>query len=377
MKKLFGVSDGIMLANLQAPIIETKLNGDGKSIENGFSLHNVFLFSAISTAIILVIAGIIQGRKYKTEEANFLYVNGVFSLLYGIIMAVFSLFAGISYKEKVEGVSAVLSVSYPFFGTLITTFFLAFLFHGVGYLFSINFRKSTGHLVHMIPYGEAIHQAFATVIRGSIFVFVSLFAYVVIKLNDFKDVLSFFTPFRSVMETFKDSILYIASIVLQISQYIFGLLHFGKVGFTTGRNTELGTIEYGLLSGFSLKGEAVRNQAFFNGINMSTFNLYLWLGVLILLLLFLWSGYRIAQQGENVVQHVLIFSLCYGVFMAMLSVVTKFSFETIESGVGTTSNVVFSIGLGPISMFIRATILAGVVAYGGTWIAKMRERQNK
>lgn len=381
-KKLMGVSDIVMMSNLQNPEITFHASGNemGKSISMGVDvlIKNGLLIYLLIPFLSLFAAGIFAGRRNKiTSLSEYLYDGAGIAVFYSIILTIVSLFAGFSFNTNLQDLNMVIDINnhYSFSKTFFMTLIIGFLFSSLGILFSIRFRKTTGHLSEWIPYGEAIHQAISVPVRGTFILFMIVFAFLSSKISDLKDVLGSElegTPFSEFLDK---SYGLLISLSIQLGSYIWNLLHFASLSLTSKDDNNVGSIGYRVFGGIKATGSAKDSD--FSSIagilSSADIGFYLKLAILIPIGLLLWSGFHIAKQ-PNLFKNLLVFSFVYALFMLMIVAVSDlgFSFSFVNAGSHYTASMM--LGFSPVIMFISSFIFSFVFAYAGSWIDKLRTR---
>lgn len=385
LDQLFGISDIVMAANLQNPIVTVKAfqerNGDREERTATAEAKNGFLLYLLIPFIGLFAAGIFAARRnHSTRLEDHLANAAGIALLYALFMTLFSLFAGFSYDfsidEKRMNLGVDINTDYSLFKVLFMTFIFGFLFSGLGSLFATAYRKTTGHLSEWLSSGEAIHQAMAIPVRG-IFIFsIGLFVYLSIKLAEFKEAVSFLLD-SSMEEILNKSYILVATVSVQLGSYLWNLLHFSPLTFMLQDDRQEGTISYGVFSGFEATGEA-RDTDFFmleHMLEQADLDIYLKLAMLIPVALFLWAGYKIACKS-HVIKNLIIFSLVYAVMMAALASFTDIGFAfSAESGLRSDreTTAAAELGFGPVGTFIKSLLLSFVFAFLGTFFHRWKK----
>ncbi|MCM3568998.1 zinc ribbon domain-containing protein [Neobacillus mesonae] len=382
--KVVGVTDIFMMSNLQNPNITVKASGDisfggQESISVDLLAKNGLLIYLLFPFIGLLAAGIYAGRKTRgLDLPNRLVDAAGIAIIYSIFSTIISLFAGFSYHTNLHQMGMSLSLEmnthYSFFKTFLITLLIGFVFSSFGILFSTNFKRITGHLSKMVPFGEAIHQAIAVPIRGILILFVLFFVYFMSLIAKFKEQLGFEiegTPLAGLLDK---SYTIITGLSLQFGTYLWNLLNFSSLTFTGQEDQDKGTISYHVFTGIHGSGEDVESDlediaAFITSYDIGVYAKF---ALVIPIVLLIWAGIRIASQ-PNVMKSLVVFSGLYAVIMMVIASFADvgFSFTSKES---TDDPYSFSMMLGfsPFSTLICSFIFSFVLAYAGTWINRLR-----
>ncbi|WP_042354139.1 zinc ribbon domain-containing protein [Bacillus rubiinfantis] len=383
--KLIGVTDIIMMANLQNPTVTVKAAGDlgfdSGSISFDVLAQNGFLLYLLIPFIGLFAAGIYAGRKTRGLDAmNRLTDAAGIAIIYAVFCTIVSLFAGFSHEANMSqmGIKMSLSINthYSFFKTLLMTLLFGFMFSSLGILFSTNFRRITGNLREMIPAGEAIHQAIAVPFRGILIFFVIIFIALASQIAKFKEQLGFELDGTPLEDILNKSYSLVASASVQLSTYIWNLLHFASLTLSGQEEADKGSLSYHLFSGFHMTGEGIDSdlEAISSFIVSSDIGMYLKFALIIPIVLLVWAGFRIAKQ-QKVMKNLAIFSVLYAVIMMGIASFTDIGFAATTAEGGDIYKLSMMLGFSPFSTLIFSFIFAYICAFAGSWIYKLSAKQ--
>lgn len=380
---LIGISDIVMLANLQNPDITIKGTGAisifSQSGSIGVVTHNGFLIYLLIPFIALFTAGIFAGRRNnRTNLSDRLYDALGIALLYSVVFTIVSFFAGFHYHfpVKVNPVTVDFDIDtrYSFLRTFFMTLLFGFVFSSLGILFSINFKKITGHLEEWIPSGRAVHQAIIVPFIGLFALFIGLFIYLTSKFSDFKEQIGPEVSGTPIAVLLDKSTSMIASLSVQLGDYVWNLLHLAPLTFLMNSQSEsiTGSVSYSIFSGFSGTGDTSNGLEFLQSALSSTdIEMYLKFALILPIALFIWSGFRISKQ-PNQIKNLIVFSIVYAIIMSGIASFSNIGFN-VTAGIGTESgNMSMSLGFGALGTFIRSLLFSFVFAYLGTWITKLK-----
>lgn len=381
-KSFFGISDIVMMSNLQNLSMTFDIKGtvdgeDGK-IHADAKAKNVFLIYILIPLIGLFAGGIFAGRKNRITQPEKVFSHAAWiAIIYTLFMSIFSLFAGYSFHTNVNvgGTSLLIDfkANYSFIKTLLMTLLFGFSFSCLGILFSITFRKATGHLADWYPSGEAIRLAIVIPFSGIALFTFSLFIYFSSKLSDFKHEFSSYllnTPLEKLLD---HSYVLIASLSVQLGSYIWNLLHLSPLQLLIDMRDMKGSLTYNPFSGFKITGDSSLNTFSLNSSLFTTdIEMYLKLAIFIPIALFIFAGFRIGKK-PNLLKNLIIFSAVYAVIMCVLTAITNLGFTLNAQITGQTPvNMSMDLGYGNAGTFIRSLLLSFVFAYLGTWINKLK-----
>lgn len=368
---LFGLTDMVMVSHFMAPVLKADINIDEPVSVNMKLFSGVMIFLLIPMLSLFVSGIIYQKITKEISPANLFYGSIAVGILYGLLLAIVSLFSGFDYGIKNKFLSINIHTSYSIFSALIKGFGFAFLFSFIGMLFSINFKKATGHLSQVHIYGEAIHQGISTFFR-------SMLAFSVISIIIFKMTTDRYI--NQIAELFGDaaaekiinkSFQFALVIGTQIGLYIWNLASFGTLQFIKRSVNEESELSYSLFKGAEASGGFTHSDYLYNFqeiIDGSDFGFYTKLGILLLIILFIWSGYRISKNASNTLASIAIYGFVYSLLISLLIAITKFHF----SASGNEFSLEVILGFSAIKGFIKNYLISFIFAYAGTFIGKWK-----
>jgi hypothetical protein len=379
--KLVGISDILMLLNLQNPDISFKASG-GTGLESGsitahVLVQNGFFIYLLIPFIGLLAAGILAGRKnQRTNLPERLYDAIAIGFLYSIFFTIVSFFAGFSYHGNlnidVANISLDIHTTYSWIKTFFMTLLFGFLFSGLGILFSINFKKVTGHLEEWLPSGRAIHQAIVIPFIGSFLFFIGFLIYLVSKFSQFKDQVLGGVSGTPLADAVNKSTGMIVTLSVQMASYVWNLLHFAPMTFSLQEKTVTGTVSYSIFSGLTATGAGLDSlSGMQSALSTTDIEMYLKFALIIPAALFIWAGFRLAKQ-PGLLKNLLVFSVVYAIIMSGIAAFSVIGFNANANAVGDTENMYISLGFGPMVTFISSLIFSFVFAYLGSWIPKLK-----
>lgn len=389
LDSLYGFTDMVMASHLNSPTIKLNLKGrvDGEEghMEGKAGLTLSFLVYLLIPVLSLFISGILYGRNHKEVQIEEKVYTAIgIGLLYGAVLSIFSLFSGFSYDvnihEEFTKISLDVGTSYSLLQAVLAGFILGTVFSFIGILFSIDYRRFTGHLTQAGAFGQAVHQGFSTFVRGFVIMAGTTILIFISKFNTMKEDLELFVGMGpEVFEKLLEKTTAFAVLIgTQIGSFILGLVHFSPLTFNFDIESEgeSGGISYSLLSGFTSEGDTELEDALFLWDlfgNSSDLSLFLKFAVLVPILLFIWSGYQIAKSGASSFTSLGAYSFTYALFLALLTSISSFSFEFSYRGtdMGLEKNSLF-LGVGTIGIFIRSFLFSYLFSYIGTYISRWR-----
>lgn len=364
----FGFSDMVMNSHLITPTYNLSADIQDSNENNTFegSLHFSFTFVIylLIPMLALFIGGMFAGRKrVNVSMVERLYSALCTGAIYGIILAFFSLFSGFGYDVNVAKDASRfkldIDASYSFIKSLFIGLTVGTTVTFIGMLFSINYRQFTKHLTRTIPFGEVIHQAFSTLVRGLLVISVIM----MLALMSSKDKISAVMDFLP-LDDLSDKVgLFIITVGAQAGSILWNLAHLAPLHLDNlGSSDDL--LTFSILGG--LKGNGL--EEFFGG--MVDIPLYLYLVFLLPIALFAWSGYQMKKSNQASLKHIAIYSLIYAILIGFVSYLTQMNIKV--DGTNQETPLQAFIGFSIFGTFIRAFIFSYIFAYVGGYIAKRK-----
>ncbi|MCQ6264530.1 zinc ribbon domain-containing protein [Fictibacillus sp. WQ 8-8] len=374
---LVGVTDWILASHMVDSTIHAGIKGSAgeetHSSSADFETKSGVLILLLIPFIGLVAGGYFYAAKNKSEAlANRFSAALIIGAVYALVLAILSFFAGFSYNLSVneEFMKMHLSIDtdYSFWGSLFNGFVIGTLFSFLGTLLHLGAFKTTGHLSSRLSYGEPIHQAASTLVRGVILTTLVLFIVSVIKIND-EAAPSEDVPWTAVFV-----------FITQLGLYVWNILNFSTFKFQGTADGDSGSLHLSLFSG---AGGTATDNSIVSGFRYAieeTLNLdaYMYLGLLIPVLLFLYAGYRIYLKSQNFNKDLLIFSAVYSVLLTFIITATRLAITVSgdlmnQMSMDDMGGIHFSLGFSFFGTLFASLIFSALLAYAGSYIARLRQ----
>ncbi|RFU61116.1 zinc ribbon domain-containing protein [Peribacillus glennii] len=371
---IIGLTDMMMMSHLVSAELDANMDSFDEKYNISIKLSFGLVFILLIPAIALFVSGIVHRNMTGDENPySLLYGAASTAILYGILLAILSLFSGFSYDVKNATPKFLLDVStsYSFFGAFLKGTMIAFLFSMLGMLFSLNYRRVTGHLRDMFPFGDALHQGISTFFRGFI-----IFSVVMIFIvqNTFKKIALFageFSDAEYLTNLMDKSFSFILAIGTQLGALIWNLASFGSFTASTTEGMDVSTMSYSMLSGLQTSGDELGSEIQL-ALAMTDIGLYIKFAALVLVGLFVWSGYSLSKNGMASIKSLAVYSLVYSILFALFTYFAKIQFIGEAPEHGGPGVIEMMIGFGSFAAFLKAFIFAFLCAYAGTFIRKWR-----
>lgn len=389
---IFGYTDMVMLSHMLPPsyTLDVKMSGLLSSSDSGkAALYFNFLSLTylLGPILALIAAGIIAGRRDKESGIKAKILTSLTGgAIYGIILSLFSLFSGFSYKVNFGRDGSMLDLNfdtaYPFFKAFFTGLLLGFIFILIGMLFSISYKRATGHLRGVLPYGEAIHQGFAAFIRGFGTITVITFLVMLSKAEEMKRFLLITNEPNVPAPVLESTNTLVSLLSTKLSAAVWSLVNLIPVNFAN--LSQYGSMGYSYSAITGLKASDYSASASVPYIemmlNFQNISLFLKLLILVPAGLFLWAGWRLYQRGSFNLISLAVFSFVYSLFMLFLSFYAggeiTGSYQNYESGPMEQGNQLHLLaGPNSIWMFIISFIFSYAAAYAGGMLYKLKTKR--
>ena len=389
-KKFLGYTDVVMASHLLTPTYEAEgianLGQERNKVNGELAIKGKSILLLLIPLIALFAAGIFY-RKRNQEISLRLFLSGAIGigLVYGIFLAIFSMFSGFHYEIKLveadESVSLKMDAAYPLFFTWIKGFLFGAGFSFLGMLFSINYRHMTKQLARLMPFGEAVHQGFAAFVRGFAVMIVIMVIYLGMKIKDLQKSLEWMNiPFLD--HLFEQSSSAVVFMGANLGSIIYSMLHFSPLTIEASGNGpgETGSITYHIWTGFSMEGAAEELDASELEFLFISNDIELWLkaAILVPVALLIFAGYRLAKTNQANIKSLAVFSAVYAVFVTVLASAASFSFEGSVKVFGEApEGMSMSLTIGIFKAFIGGFILSLITGITGVYLYKFMPRRIK
>ncbi|MDM5314845.1 hypothetical protein QUF49_02500 [Fictibacillus sp. b24] len=365
-----GASDYVLLSNMVDSKVSASVEGSSGFEDDEFDV-GMNIKTATGTFILLIVpflalfaGGLFYAKKNAADTiSQRLKAAAILGAVYGLLLALATLFSGFSYDAKIDEEFAKIAIeidnNYSFLGALVNGFVLGTLFAGLGALVQPGSFKSFGNLSHSYRYGESIHQGIGTFFRGVVIMGVVALIAALVKTDD--------------LENIQWGILIV--FCAQAGLYMWNLLNFPSLLLQVSGDGEEFSMNYSLLGGLDEKasGSPAINiiQSFFDEvINIET---VLYPSIVILVVLFIYAGYRIALQSGMNMRNILIFSFTYSLLLSFFVAITKIGAAVSADAEFDMGKMELFIGFNIIPAFVFSFILATVLAYAGGYLARLKQ----
>lgn len=336
--KLISMSDVYMLTHMAS--VDFKL-GTG-FFEGALQTTSGLFLLLIIPAIIFIIVGFFMQRKYKESSMAERLVHCLsFSVIYGVIAGVISLFAGGSTTiADPSGYIGAMTASadYPFFESVFNAFIISLIFTAVGSVIGLAKEQRRANL----QYGLSISRAIInTVIGLAVSMVIGFF---LIQSNEE----------IKIGEEKVDAV-----IASQLGGYIWNVAQFGSLNLDIDAYGEEVQASYSLLGG----AKASEDEESFKE-DLSGIKLILWVFVLIPLALHFWAGHMLRKSSQgNLLYELGAYAIAFGLVNALFVTISKLSVTTNLDGVFS-----LSFGYSAIVTFFITAIFAFAVSYGAVML---------
>ena len=344
--KLVSWSDVLMVTHLSG----LKYTAQALFLEGGLTVKGGLVIMAIVPFITLFIVGMLANRNQPNKLAiHRLQTAAFISAIYALVMAIFSLFAGVSVTiPDPSGFmdSITVKADYQFFQVLKNTFVLAILFTSLGSFVGLRANeKSAGSNVN---YGVSISQSIKASLVG-ILVSIILVAGIIGTNEETKDVSGGLNVVLS----------------SQIGAYVWNMAHFNSIKGTFSDYYEEVEISASFLGGAKfIEGGYVEEESL-----SEEFGIGIYLFLLLPFAIYFLAGRKLRKaQSSNILFEVGVFALSVGVVNVLLFSVLNFSVATSFAIFDGMENI--SLGFSLVTTFIFFSIYAFIGAYVGVLSSK-------
>ncbi|MCA1321585.1 hypothetical protein LC085_16895 [Bacillus tianshenii] len=345
--KFISMTDMLMLSHLAGVKYTVSALGQDISLKTSGWIS---LF-AILSAIGLVIAGFLANRKEtdRTAIERFYTILPV-SVIYAVIVALISTFAGISVEvPDPTGWFGDITVSadYEFLVVLINGLVLSIIFTTIGSIIGMTpLLKGEGGNT---GYGVSIQRAALHTVLG----IVICMLLTVVVIGNKSDI-------REVKEEAGDESYLVNFFLIQTGTYMWNLAHLGSLEFDLNAYNENVGAKYSILGGPKADGMNMEeSEEVAEGLRELLGSL--WYFFLVPILLHFWAGATLRKAtAGNLLYEIGAYALVFGIMNTAIFQLLKLSIDTTF---GDLFNVSF--GFSFLMTFLFSTIIAFGISYAG------------
>ncbi|WP_078543526.1 zinc ribbon domain-containing protein [Litchfieldia alkalitelluris] len=348
------LAEGLKLISMTDVFMLNHMASLDYTVETGFfeaqlkTSSGLFLLLLIPAIIFILIGYFMQRKCIDSTMVERLTRSLSFAIVYGVIVGVISLFAGVSTKfEDPTGFVGEITASadYSFFESIFNAVIISFIFTTVGSLIGLAKEQ---RLINY-QYGLSITRAIVTSVIG---LAISIVAGIVLLQSNEEITIDNGTA---------DTIL-----ASQVGGYLWSISQFNGLTLNAVSYDEEITASYSLLGGAKASEDEAEFKEMFGEISG-----ILWLLVLIPIGLHFWAGTQLrkATQG-NLLYELVAYAVAFGIVNVLLVWISKLTVTTNFDDAFTVS-----FGFSTISTFIISTIFAFVVSYGAVMVTNRQAPQ--
>ncbi|WP_273832057.1 zinc ribbon domain-containing protein [Guptibacillus sedimenti] len=359
----FGMTDYWMAAHLLNSTLSFDMTEDGERFGGDLELQSGLLILLLLPLISLLIAGCLYGRRASGTFQHYWVSSLLIGLIYGVLTALIALIAGFQFNASAQdsGIVASLAIenNYPFIKAFFAAFFLGTIFSFIGSLYgSATMKQLTSS-----PLKESIR----TILFG---ISISI-PVMVLLLYRFMSDANPFLSFDDLPAT------YFLIIAFQGGFLLWNALNLSSLTLDMNILDEKLQVMYSALGGLKFQTNDPFSLFSFLSSNPGNLKLYMIIGLLIPIGLFLWAGYRLQQGGVIQLHRILVFGLLYAFMMSLLTAglntgfTFKLDFSAREFQDMTDAPFLF-IGSSAIATFFKCWIFSTLLAICGAYWKKRK-----
>jgi hypothetical protein len=359
----FGMTDYWMAAHLLNSTLSFNLTEAGERFGGDLELHSGLLILLLLPLISLLIAGYLYGRRASGTFQHYWLSSLLIGLVYGVLTALIALIAGFQFDASAQDSGMVASLSiennYPFIKALFAGLFLGTIFSFIGSLYGSGTMKQ----LTSSPLKEGIRTITFGIALSSAVIILLLYRF----MSDANPVLSF----DDIPAT------YFLIIAFQGGFLLWNALNLSSLTLDMNILDEKLQVMYSALGGIKMETNDPFSLFSFLSSNPGNLKLYMIIGLLIPIGLFLWAGYRLHQGGAIQLHRFVVFGLLYAFMMSLLTAGSntgftfKLDFSAREFQDMTDVPYLF-IGSSAIATFFKCFIFSTLLAICGAYWKKRK-----
>ena len=351
-----GTSDFWMSSHLLNSKLSVDLNSDFETFKGGVHLQSGPLILLLLPLLALLCSGYFYGRRNRMDTQQYWISSLLIGITYGVLTAIVAIFSGFSFKGTTTGIttaSLVIENNYPFFKALVTGFFIGTIFSFIGCLFGSGTLKS----LTSSPLKEGLRTITIGISASIVVVIVLLYR---LLFGDFAGI-----GFENIPTS---AFLVIA---VQGGFLLWNILNLSPLSIEWDGFGDRAQMTFSSLSGMNTMPS---NELAMLITNFGNLRLYMMLGLLIPIALFVWAGYRMQQEGDIQFLRLTLFGFLYALLMSLLAAGTNSGIEFFSSmNVDDIEDAPrLFIGFSAIATFFKCFIFSTLLAIVGAYWKKQR-----
>lgn len=335
-------TDVMMLSHM----VGMKYAGSISMLEGNLKTSGGFYILLLIPIVSLLVAGYLANRNAPQRSAIERLVASIpIAVVYAILMAVISLFAGISVKSPDIGMlrdGVLLKTSYSFMPALLHSLMIGFIFTALGSF--IGMRDKDKQQGSNISYGISIQRALITSVAG-ILICMLLVTGILNARSEFSDS-GMPGPIKAVVST-------------QVGGYYWGMTHFNSLSLGMAASyDDKENISYSIMGGLNSESGEIDSD------EMDEILGGMWYLFLVPILLHMWAGRQLLRSQTNRFMYELAaYAVSFGVISALFAYMSKVRIQS-----NLDENFVINFGFSFISTLLWSAIAAFIFAYIGVLI---------
>ncbi len=363
VEPFYGMTDYWMSAHLLNSTLSFNTQGVGNLLSEEIELHSGMLILLLLPLIALLLAGYMYGRKTTCTLQQYWLSSLLIGMIYGLLTAMIALFAGFNFEASAQegGIVSSLSIenNYPFLKALFGGLFLGTIFSFIGSLYGSRSMKE----LTSSPLKEGVRTLTLGISISIVLMILFLYRFMFDdnSLISFQDI----------------PVSYFLIIVFQGGFLLWNTLNLSSLTFDINIPGEKFQMIYSVLGGMKIETNESFSIFTFLFSDPGNTKIYMMIGLLLPLCLFIWAGYRMHQGGAIQFHRMIIFGLLYAFMMSLLAagLNTGFTFN-LESFAGEISDITevpfLFIGFSAIATFFKCFIYSTLLAICGAYWKRYR-----
>ncbi|EIT86249.1 hypothetical protein A374_06606 [Fictibacillus macauensis ZFHKF-1] len=379
-ERLLGLTDWIMAEHFTSLnysySIDTSKAGISKLFDiNIYADAGLLLFLFIPF-LALVVGGYLYARFNRNDTLGQRFAASVvIGLIYGITVFITSFFTGYSLTFSFSKVTMKVEMLYSHWTAFSHAFVMGIFLSFIGMLLGFGLTRITKHLVSRMPFGIAIHQASATLVRGTL-IMIPMTILLVVLSRVFSDSSSSSDGGPTDGSSIIIVVFSMVVLLIQCAFYYWNLENLSSFSLTfhMGKKSEESSLS--LFTGIT----NFNGDSGFASTNNSDVVLYIFMyaGILIPIGLFLYAGWKLYQSKHNFYLTLAIYSVTYAVLMTIFASITRIT-ATLDGSMISMLKVSdespeMSLGFSLWSTFFLSLLFSAVVTFLGALLAKKRRK---
>ncbi|MBN8210484.1 zinc ribbon domain-containing protein [Bacillus sp. NTK071] len=360
---IIGMSDYWMYSHLLNSKVSFDSTFDDEIFKGGVHLESGYLILLLVPLIALLISGYFYSSRNRLDTQQYWVSSLLIGVVYGGLTAIVAIFAGFSFSGEITddwyNASLAIENNYSFFKAFFVAFFIGTIFSFIGCLLGSGTMQS----LSSSPLKEGVRTITIGITASIVVMMVVFYGFIIddLRLLGVEDIPTSIFVF----------------LIVQLGFILWNVLNLSSLSLNMSGFGENVQIDFSTLAGMKVIPTVTDQDITLLLSNAQDLRFYMLLGLLIPISLFIWTGYRMQQEGSVRIHRIAMFGFVYALLMSLLVAGTNigidfYSSPLTDSLIGTEDLPTLFYGFSAIGTFFKCFIFSTLLAIGGAYWKKQR-----